>query len=596
MGIDLSEKESKKITGCALVLILLISCIPLYSRFLVISSNYHDLVFHLSRLEGLAQALKTGQFPVRMQTYQLNGYGYPVSIMYGDLFLYPFAVLSALGVPTTFSYKLLVVSVNALTVFSTYWIARRILSSRTIAIVAALVWTLAPYRLEDVYMRGAVGEYIALTFLPVILFGLYSLFYPAKRGAARHPWIVLSFGVSAVILSHLLSIILFIVPLAIVYIVGFVKNRRSWASILKQTGLAVISAVGLCCWFVWPLLQTYAMVPLNVRTQGTVTYPDAPQVFQLLELFAPMTGGTVHDPGQFAQFMPTAIGWGVLLLSAVFLFMLFLDHREADDHQEADLRFVRGLGITLDIVALCVIVLSSNIFPWGGTPFPLFQKVIARLRVIQFSWRFVGIATVLLIAVGCCGLFLLVRTPRVNRLAVACVAVIASISLLEGCFAMSSLLRHSMTAETPFAQHYSEIGSGEYLIADTKTKNLSSTRPRAHGAVISHYSKNGTTMAFHSNARKNAWIDLPAFDYPNYHVKSSVGGAGIRLEDGPNHVIRLRFAQSFNGEVTVFYREPISWRIGELISVGTVIGMLVCLRSRKHLSHNRVVTSSKTKE
>lgn len=571
MGFEFSEKERKRITCCVLFLILLISCIPLYSRFLIISSDYHDLIFHVSRIEGLTEALRSGQFPVRMQTYQTNGYGYPVSIMYGDLFLYPFALLGLLGVPATFSYKLLVISVNALTVFSTYWICHRVFNSRSVAVMAVLLWALAPYRLEDVYLRAAVGEYISLTFLPLILYGFYSLFYHERTGASRHPWIVISASVSAVVLSHLLSIILFVIPLIIVYAIGVIKRRHEWKYILRQTVTAIIAIVGLTLWFLWPMLQTYASVPLNVKTRGNTSYPDAPQVFQLFELFAPMTGASTSQVNRYSQFMPTAIGWGVFLVALVFLFTRLLENTDTSN----DEMVISSIGVTLGLVSLGVVVLSSNVFPWAGTPLTLVQKIISVLRVIQFSWRFIGVATVLLIATGCCGLLLVRNKSRLNKLLIPFCAIIGTIALLEGCFAMSSLTRHSMPAEQPYSQHYSEIGTGEYLIAGTDLGMTRTSRPTTHKASATNFVKNGTTMTFHLRAKKNAWIDLPAFNYPNYRIITSAPTDDLLLDEGPNHVIRIRANNPFIGDVRVYYHEPTSWRISEVISALSAVFIVI---------------------
>ena len=48
----------------------------------------HDMAFHLLRIEGIAQELKNGSFPARIHSLSLYGYGYPVSIFYGDILLY----------------------------------------------------------------------------------------------------------------------------------------------------------------------------------------------------------------------------------------------------------------------------------------------------------------------------------------------------------------------------------------------------------------------------------------------------------------------------------------------------------------------------
>lgn len=94
----------------------------------------HDLHFHLYRIQGIADALAKGDFPVRMQYTQLYGYGYPVSICYGDLFLYFPALLVLLGVPVLCAYTIFALVVNVATAVITYRCLRRIFSVRSIAV------------------------------------------------------------------------------------------------------------------------------------------------------------------------------------------------------------------------------------------------------------------------------------------------------------------------------------------------------------------------------------------------------------------------------------------------------------------------------
>ena len=100
-------------------LLILLSGIPLMADYFY--ADAHDLAFHLMRIEGLKEELLNGSFPVRMQTYWLNGYGYPVSIFYGDLLLYIPAVLRIFGVSVLASYNIYVLLINAGTVFISYF-------------------------------------------------------------------------------------------------------------------------------------------------------------------------------------------------------------------------------------------------------------------------------------------------------------------------------------------------------------------------------------------------------------------------------------------------------------------------------------------
>ena len=90
LGYSTGDKmKNRKYIVCYLV-ILLIASIPLLNNYLI---RGHDIYFHLMRIEGLAQGMKTGDFPVRIQPAWYGGYGYAVSVFYSDLFLYPVALL-----------------------------------------------------------------------------------------------------------------------------------------------------------------------------------------------------------------------------------------------------------------------------------------------------------------------------------------------------------------------------------------------------------------------------------------------------------------------------------------------------------------------
>ena len=68
----------------ALAGITLLACLPLFSNYLYFG---HDLEFHMQRIAAMAAELSYGQFPVRLTTTTLNGYGYASPLCYCELFL-----------------------------------------------------------------------------------------------------------------------------------------------------------------------------------------------------------------------------------------------------------------------------------------------------------------------------------------------------------------------------------------------------------------------------------------------------------------------------------------------------------------------------
>ena len=72
-----------------------------------------DITFHLQRLDALAQEFRLGidwgNFPFRIYSFTLDGYGYGSPLFYGDLFLYPFALLASWGVSVYAAYRLMLI-------------------------------------------------------------------------------------------------------------------------------------------------------------------------------------------------------------------------------------------------------------------------------------------------------------------------------------------------------------------------------------------------------------------------------------------------------------------------------------------------------
>lgn len=100
-----------------LFIIWLLSSLGLFSAFQL---RGHDLLFHLARIIGLADSIKSGNFPVQMYESWYNQYSYPVSVFYGDLLLYFPSLLYVLGVPLSHAYKIYVALINLGTIFISY--------------------------------------------------------------------------------------------------------------------------------------------------------------------------------------------------------------------------------------------------------------------------------------------------------------------------------------------------------------------------------------------------------------------------------------------------------------------------------------------
>lgn len=65
---------------------------------------------------------------------------------------------------------------------------------------AAFFYTLSAYRLINLYTRSAVGEVLATVFLPLLMLGMYQLFYGNYK-----KWLTAVLAFTALFQSHMIS-------------------------------------------------------------------------------------------------------------------------------------------------------------------------------------------------------------------------------------------------------------------------------------------------------------------------------------------------------------------------------------------------------
>ncbi|MCR5716460.1 MAG: hypothetical protein K6G23_06430, partial [Lachnospiraceae bacterium] len=138
----------------ALVILFALALIVNLPNLVNYTQMTDDVRFHLLRIAGLADAWKAGDFPARMQPTWLEGMGYPVSIMYGDIFLWPAALLHLIGFDVALCYKIYIVMINLLAEGLAYLSFRSIWKRYSVALIGTGIYLLAQYRLYNIYMRG----------------------------------------------------------------------------------------------------------------------------------------------------------------------------------------------------------------------------------------------------------------------------------------------------------------------------------------------------------------------------------------------------------------------------------------------------------
>ena len=558
-------KRSKKTTILWLALITLFCMLPLFAPGIE-GREGQDLGFHLMRIEGIAAEWKKGVFPVKMQSLWMDGYGYPVSVYYGDFLLYFPAALRLLGVPVVMAYKIFAAAINALTAVISYVSFSSIFGKnaerkRGIALACTAAYMTAGYRLLNLYVRAAVGEYCAAMFLPLIAAAVYQIYRQgAKTGAERlKQSVLLALGLSGLIGTHLLTLEMTALILLAVGILFWQKTFS--APVFPTLLLAFAETVLLNLYFLIPFLDYYCNVSVYLnRVMGKAhgIQEDGANLFQLTAFWAePFQQGDqsthlIATPGLLLLLVLAA---GVMMMVYRLLQRIFrkMQKRAASPEEAGDGRSLRLAG-----VSLLLLFLSTEYFPWdavAGTG-PVGQF----LTQVQFPWRYVGMAVFFLtLTLG--SLLEEVLTDIAGDAGKRIQKIVFPAVMLLSCFGAGLFTINYVRGYEPVYYADTEeldtwdMGMIEYLRYKTKREELS-----------------GETVKW-ENGDGSVTVELPVISYPGYHVVDSDGNE-YNIRDGENNVIQFTLPADFEGTVRLYFWEPWYWRAAELTSLVTLAALV----------------------
>ena len=237
-------------------LLVVLGCVLLFSCSLFGDDIFlagPDGAFHLNRIIGLRDAFMDHQILPKIYPYTNNGYGYASPLFYCDLFLYPFAVIYYLGCPLMLSYKLMYFFYTAVGAILAYACFKKIFKEQKVYLTIFVLFNLGQYRFLDAFTRMAFGEYLALCFLPVLIYAFYEVLVEKREN-----YILLAAGFSLLLLSHNLSFVLYCVLYAIFMVIYIIVNRDNFAEIkklFKTTFKAMLVAVLVTLWYTLPMLE-----------------------------------------------------------------------------------------------------------------------------------------------------------------------------------------------------------------------------------------------------------------------------------------------------------------------------------------------------
>ncbi|MDD5939880.1 MAG: hypothetical protein PUC46_03740 [Lachnospiraceae bacterium] len=573
---------SRRFILVGLIALVVFSSLPLFSYYLL---NGHDLQFHLQRIEGLAQAIETGRLPDRVCAYWCNGYGYAVGTFYGELLLTFPALLRIFGFSVQNAYKMYVLVINLVTCALSWYSFRKILRTRRAAMLATSVYMLAPIRLTNIYVRGAVGEYTSMAFMPLILYGVYRLYtyenncgrqglLSAFREYLSMSWPIL-LGYSLVIESHSLSTLLIAVFVVIAGLFMWKKTFRP--KYLKRILFCAVMLFGINLCYLLPMLDGFRtpFEAMDLDAMGRFG-ANGVNLWQLLGLMPLGYGSSyaVYEELEGVE-MPYAIG--LALIAGLLVYVVLRSVLPGRRGLQADVRTNLRCADVCAWVGAIALFMSTIWFPWD-----LLQQtgsLIAFLtKNIQFPWRFLSGASILL-ALVCGAAYLLLRGggEELRGRSGPFAAAVLGLSVVTAGYFLSTACENTSNWSLATVRgdlNSSNVMGGEFLPRGADRTMFNDVQPIAgDGVTVGDFSReNGTVQMTVSNSSdQQSYVDLPLLFYRGYVAKDAQSTETLGVTDGTGERVRVVLPAGYSGTVTASYTEKPAWIAADLVSAAFLV-------------------------
>jgi hypothetical protein len=305
----------------------------------------HDSNPHIARMIAFHTALVDGQFPPMWAKELLGGIGSPVMMLNYQLPYFISEGFVRMGLGYFDAYK----ATLALSFILSAALMYLALLSRykpLPAYMGAMIYTLAPYRFVDIYVRGALGESLSFIFPPLILWGFAKSLYPLQI-----------IGWAGLFLTHPVAAATFS-AFFLLYTLLFGKQTSVWAK-LKDFFIPYFIALSIAMFNLLPTLWLTRYTYYDPSLSDTLLM--FPTLSQLIK--SPWGYGvSLPGPNDGMSFEVGVLGWIILLVGTVWA--VIKKHKQ-----------LGYLSVMTWITVLLILPVSL----------PLYGLFLG--RIIDFPWR-----------------------------------------------------------------------------------------------------------------------------------------------------------------------------------------------------------------
>ncbi len=458
--------------------------------------THHDDL-QVMRIFEMRKCISDLQIPCRWVPDMGYGNGYPL-FNYYSVFPYYVGALFSYVLGFVGSAKLLFAIPLLLGAISMYLLAKELFGIYP-ALLASVLYSFAPYRALDSYVRGAVSESFAMAVIPLVFYFALKLIQQKSIKYLAS----LSISLAIFLTSHNIMTLLFLPPWLIFVIYQLVKEK--WKN-LRFVALGLLLGTGLAAFFIFPayfeknLVQIDNLIRLDLDFRAH--FVTINQLF-----FDRFWGYGASSPGS-DDTISFQIGWPHwwIVSAALLAFLISLRSKQKFNNL-LPLLFMAVFAISIFMTHI------KSAFIW---------EKIEVLKFTQFPWRFLSVA---IFTTSLLGAYLVQNFKDVHKKYLTIFLIVLTIALNWNYFKPKQFYPNLTDQEKLSGKLWED--QQKAAILDYLPQTAVQPREAAPNKPIVVSGK-GEVLKFEN--RSNRWqfqakvedktsIEVPIFDFPKWEVK-----------------------------------------------------------------------------
>ncbi len=547
------------ILGVSILLLLFLIRTPLIST--------HDATVHILRIIGVDHTINIGQFPPIISPYYGSNFGYAINLFYGSLVTYGPLIIKLFTLTYVNALKIFTFITIFLSGFFMYKFTNQVTSNKNIALISSILYIVAPYKLSNIYIRFAIGEFTALMFVPLVFLGLYNLF---NQDAKKHYYI--SIGAIGLILTHTISAV-YTAIFCFIYVLFNIKKLRE-IKIIKLCIINIIFILLVTAFFTVPILEHMSEGEYTIFND--IMFGEAEtRVIEIQQYF-------VDKVDSYGSKLCFRIGILTIILLIIGIFV----------YKKIDNKYLNFYTIFCLLIVL-TIFMTTKLFPWSLMPSIIYS--------IQFPWRLVGFLVFFTSFV--CGVNMYLFTQAICKtdkmkliiyIIVITLIILYTIYIIMTCISYNTETGKKYIEDYKYEQNILENPSINYYQINRDYLPLSAIEDKDYwtnredktliiegNANIENENKNLTNLTLQmTNVEKDTIIELPYMFYLNYEVKLRVDDQEQILEkfSSDKGFVAVKLPQFDQGTINFRYRPTNLMILSYIISALSIIMFIIYIR------------------